>query len=451
MAQPPGRLSAGRLLPDGPCVAAKTLSSHRLLLARGRQPLLSWVSALRRFHGGHRGRPARVSTEPTLVLRGSSIAPGEKASPPTFAPVGLVSRLKSWSFEETQDPGAQGPGGPGFATLLAILGYRNAALRFQRQLFGTSWRWRFLNRNLEVLRRKATEQAAVGKGCRAGKGALALPIHAFLPWVAGSPGPGPVSWNLRHDRGCVLAPSVASLATRGRLCRRQGWASVRGGGRGAWFSPAARGWAPPRQPSKSSNGLRTLAGTRVCGWAACVQGFGAPLRARSVTSGLRVPGANLELPLSIKAAQPTTHSQTRPACPLSCGPEFSGAWPGGGSGPRSSQVGCRAPHRCLRGEAGLCSQGHGHCVPRTSRREAPVLQRSPGISAETGRKPARAGLLWPLRRVCARLVPSVTCRRMRPERQLPHVWNCVTVSSFQEDADEVVRMLSEAQVQCWSL
>ena len=162
MAQPPGRLSAGRLLPGGPCVAAKTLSSHGILLAWGRQPLLSWVSALRRFRGGHRGRPARVSTEPTLVPGGSSIAPGEKASPPTFAPVGLVSCMKSWSFEETQDPGAQGPGGPRFATPLAILGYRNAALRFQRQLFGTSWQWRLLNRNLEVLRRKATEQGCCG-------------------------------------------------------------------------------------------------------------------------------------------------------------------------------------------------------------------------------------------------------------------------------------------------
>lgn len=87
----------------------------------------------------------------------------------------------------------------------------------------------------------------------------------------------------------------------------------------------------------------TLARTRVCGWAACVRGFRAPLRAPSVMSGPRVPGANLELPLSIKAAPPVTHSQTRPACPLSCGPEFSGAWPGSTSGPRSSQVGCRAP------------------------------------------------------------------------------------------------------------
>ena len=161
MAQPPGRLSAGRLLPGGPCVAAKTLLSHGLLLARGRQPLLSWVSALRRFCG-HYGRPAQVSTEPTLVPGGSSIAPGEKASPPTFAPVGLVSCMKSWSFEETQDPGPQGPMGPGFATPLAILGYRNAALRFQRQLFGTSWQRRLLNRNLEVLRRKATEQGCCG-------------------------------------------------------------------------------------------------------------------------------------------------------------------------------------------------------------------------------------------------------------------------------------------------
>ncbi|CAI9178368.1 unnamed protein product, partial [Rangifer tarandus platyrhynchus] len=151
MVQPPGRLSAGRLLPGGPCVAAKTLSSHGLLLARGRQPLLSWVSALRCFRGGQHGRPAWISTEPTLVPGGSSIAPGEKASPPTFAPVGPVSCMKSWSFEETQDPGAQGPGGPGFATPLAILGYRNVALRFQRQLFGTSWQRKLLNRNLEVL------------------------------------------------------------------------------------------------------------------------------------------------------------------------------------------------------------------------------------------------------------------------------------------------------------
>lgn len=162
MAQPPGRLSAGRLLPGGPCVAAKTLSSHGLLLARGRQPLLSWVSALRCFCGGQHGRPAWVSTEPTLVPGGSSLAPGEKASPPTFAPVGLVLCMKRWSLEETQEPGAQGPGGPGFATPLALLGCRNAALRSQRPLFGTSWRRRLLNRNLEVLRCKATEQGCCG-------------------------------------------------------------------------------------------------------------------------------------------------------------------------------------------------------------------------------------------------------------------------------------------------
>lgn len=87
----------------------------------------------------------------------------------------------------------------------------------------------------------------------------------------------------------------------------------------------------------------TLARMHVCGWVACVRGFRAPLRASSVMSGPRVQGANLELPLSIKAAPPMTHSQMRPACPLSRGPEFSGAWPGSTSGPRSSQVGCRAP------------------------------------------------------------------------------------------------------------
>ena len=86
-------------------------------------------------------------------------------------------------------------------------------------------------------------------------------------------------------------------------------------------------------------------------------------------------------------------------------------------------------------------------VPAGGTRPAEI----PGISAETGRKPARAGLLWPLRCSHAHVVPSLTCRRMRPERQLPHIWNCVTVSSFQEDADEAARTLNEAQVQGWSL
>ena len=113
MAQPPGRLSAGRLLPGGLCMAAKTLSSNTLLLAQGRLPLLCWVSALRCFFGGRCGQPAWVSAEPTLVPHGSSIVPGEEASPLTFAPIGLVSRVKTWSLEETQDPGSLGPRGIG--------------------------------------------------------------------------------------------------------------------------------------------------------------------------------------------------------------------------------------------------------------------------------------------------------------------------------------------------
>ena len=162
MAQPPGRLSAGCLLPGGLCVAAKTLSSNTLLLAQGRLPLLCWVSALRCFCGGRCGQPARVIAEPALVPHGSSIVPGEEASPPTFAAVGLVSRVKTWSFEETQDPGSLGPRASGFAIPLAILGYRNAALRFQRQLCGTSWQWKLLSRTLEVPRHKAAEQGCSG-------------------------------------------------------------------------------------------------------------------------------------------------------------------------------------------------------------------------------------------------------------------------------------------------
>lgn len=140
----------------------------------------------------------------------------------------------------------------------------------------------------------------------------------------------------------------------------------------------------------------TLAGTRVCGWAVCVRGFGAPLRARLVTSGPWVPGANLELPLSIKATPPATHSQTRPVRPLSRGPEFSGAWPGSTSGLRSSQVGCRAPPLPKGRGRFVQPRSWPPCpkdVPAGGTRPAEI----PGISAETGRKPARAGLLWPLR------------------------------------------------------
>lgn len=36
------------------------------------------------------------------------------------------------------------------------------------------------------------------------------------------------------------------------------------------------------------------------------------------------PWVNPELPPSVKATPPTTHSQTRPGCPLRCGPESSG-------------------------------------------------------------------------------------------------------------------------------
>ena len=114
----------------------------------------------------------------------------------------------------------------------------------------------------------------MAKGCRAGKGALALPICAFLPWVPGSPGLGPVSWRTSDmPRDVSWRPSLPPSPTRGRLCRRQGWASVRGGCRGARVSPAAQGWAPPRRPSKSSNGLHA-------GWDACV-------RLGGVRAGLR--------------------------------------------------------------------------------------------------------------------------------------------------------------------
>ena len=43
----------------------------------------------------------------------------------------------------------------------------------------------------------------MAKGCRAGKGALALPICVFLPWVPGSPGLGLVSWRTSDMPGVV--------------------------------------------------------------------------------------------------------------------------------------------------------------------------------------------------------------------------------------------------------
>lgn len=160
---PPSAMEAprwrGRLLPGGPCVAAKPCPRTRSCWhgaarhpSAGFQHCLRWVP----------WPAARVSAEPTPARRGSSAVPGGEASLPTFAPAGLVSRGKSWSFRETRDPGSPGPGGFGFATPLAVLGYRNAALRFQRQLFGTSWRWKPLSRNLEVPRCKAAEQGCSG-------------------------------------------------------------------------------------------------------------------------------------------------------------------------------------------------------------------------------------------------------------------------------------------------
>lgn len=142
-----------------PLRGSQTLSSNTLLLARGRPPPLCWVSALYAAAavasssgqcGAHSGppreqrRPRRGGLPSDLRTGRSSVAREE---------LELQGNPRPW------EPRARGLG---FATPLKILGYRNVALRFQRQLFGTSWRWKPLSRNLEVPRCKAAEQGCSG-------------------------------------------------------------------------------------------------------------------------------------------------------------------------------------------------------------------------------------------------------------------------------------------------
>lgn len=142
-----------------PLRGSQTLSSNTLLLARGRPPPLCWVSALYAAAavasssgqcGAHSGppreqrRPRRGGLPSDLRTGRSSVAREE---------LELQGNPRPW------EPRARGFG---FATPLKILGYRNVALRFQRQLFGTSWRWKPLSRNLEVPRCKAAEQGCSG-------------------------------------------------------------------------------------------------------------------------------------------------------------------------------------------------------------------------------------------------------------------------------------------------
>lgn len=66
-------------------------------------------------------------------------------------------------------------------------------------------------------------RAALGKGCRAGKGALVLPVRAFLPCIAGSPELSPVSWRTSDTPGDVSwVPALASLAHSRPSVRKAG-------------------------------------------------------------------------------------------------------------------------------------------------------------------------------------------------------------------------------------